>query len=146
MTKLISIIVPIKLVINLANTKNNHRIFFHIMNTYIYILTDCNRTCLHVGMSGDLTKAINSYKSLSGFCFDARSKITRLVYHESLPTEETALTRFQEVSKYTRMQKERLIRRYNPDWVDLGTRLPNDLSLLPTITPFRMKLSHLTSL
>lgn len=117
-----------------------------MMNTYIYILTDCNRNCLHVGLSDDLNKVINSYECLSGFCSDAGSKVSRLVYHESLPTEEMALKRFQELSKFTRMQKERLIRRYNPNWIDLGSRMSNgSLSMLPTITPFRMKLSQLAS-
>src|SRR5690606_6044204 len=90
----------------------------------IYVLTDCNRNCLHVGMTDDLSKAVNTYKELSGFFFDACSKVSRLVYHEALPTEEAALRRFRELSSYTRMQKERLIRKYNPNWVDLGPAKP----------------------
>lgn len=91
------------------------------MSYYVYILTDCNRTCLHVGMTDDLSKAINTYQEITGLFFDPRSKISRLVYHEALPSETIALRKFKELSSYTRMQKERLIRRYNPNWVDLGT-------------------------
>lgn len=90
------------------------------MSNYIYILTDCNRTCLHIGMTDDLHKAVNTCKALSGLFFDACSKVSRLVYHETLPTEEAASRRFKELSKYTRMQKERLVRKHNPNWADLG--------------------------
>ena len=90
------------------------------MNNYIYILTDSNRNCLHVGMTNDLLTAKNTYKELPGLFFDACSKISRLVYHEALPSEMAALRRFKELSGYTRMQKERLIRKHNPNWVGLG--------------------------
>ncbi|MBK1439298.1 GIY-YIG nuclease family protein [Parapedobacter sp. ISTM3] len=94
------------------------------MNNYIYILTDCNRTCLHVGMAQDLERAIKTYREAPGLFFDACAKVSRLVYHEALPTEESALRRFRELSTYTRMQKEKLIRKYNPNWVDLGLVRP----------------------
>ncbi|WP_257668174.1 GIY-YIG nuclease family protein [Parapedobacter tibetensis] len=94
------------------------------MSNYIYILTDSNRTCLHVGMANDLNKAINTYSELTGLFFDACSKVSRLVYHEAYPSEEAAFRRFKELSGYTRMQKERLIRRHNPNWIDLGPVRP----------------------
>lgn len=94
------------------------------MGKYIYILTDRNRACLHVGMTDNLNNAINTYREMPGLFFDACSKVSRLVYHESGLSEEAAIRRFKELSNYTRMQKERLIRRYNPDWVDLGLIKP----------------------
>ena len=98
------------------------------MNNYIYILTDSNRNCLHVGMTNDLHKAKNTYNELPGLFFDACSKVSRLVYHEALPSEAVALRRFKELSGYTRMQKERLIRKGNPNWLDLGIRsMPSTL-------------------
>jgi|SRR5690606_2400632 len=87
--------------------------------TYIYILTDSNRRCLHVGMAGDLSHATAAYKELRDLFFDSDTYATRLVYYEAFPTEEAALFRFNELSGYTRMQKERLIRRHNPNWIDL---------------------------
>lgn len=90
------------------------------MNNYIYIFTDSNRSCLHVGMTDDLQQAVKTYQELRGLFFDAPSKVSRLVYHETLPGGTEALRRFNELSRYTRMQKERLIRRRNPNWLDLG--------------------------
>lgn len=91
------------------------------MKNYVYILTDSNRRCLHVGMTDDLQKAVKTYHQLTGLFFDACSNVSRLVYHEVLPTDTAASRRFKELSNYTRMQKERLIRKHNPNWLDLGT-------------------------
>lgn len=109
-----------------------------MMNTYVYILTDCNRTCLHVGMADDLNEAVNTPKRLSDFLVDSCAKVSRIVYHESLPSREMALKRFQELSRYTRMQKERLIRKHNPNWINLSFHISNNLYRLSTITPLRM--------
>ena len=92
------------------------------MNTYIYILTDSNRNCLHVGMTDDLQQAAKTYRTLNGLFFDAASRASRLVYHEAFSDEAEALRRFKELSRYTRMQKERLIRRRNPNWLNLTDR------------------------
>ncbi|SFC60803.1 putative endonuclease [Parapedobacter composti] len=89
------------------------------MAIYIYILTDSNRSYLHVGMANDLNKAIDVYSRKSRLFFDACAKVYRLVYHEAWPTEEAALRRFKELSAFTRMQKEKLIRKYNPNWVEI---------------------------
>ncbi|PPL00309.1 putative endonuclease [Parapedobacter indicus] len=107
------------------------------MKTYIYILTDCNRTYLHVGMTNDLNEATDAYKSLSGFFVDSCSKVSRIVYQELLPSEEMALKRFQELSQYTRMQKERLIRKHNPNWINLSFYISNKLSGFSALTLLR---------
>lgn len=114
------------------------------MNNYIYILTDSNRRCLHVGMTDDLQKAAKTYHQLTGLFFDACSNASRLVYHEVLPTDMAALRRFKELSNYTRMQKERLIRRHNPNWLDLGIA-PARRNLGPSALSHRRGVLTITS-
>lgn len=89
------------------------------MKKFVYIVTDRNRVNLHVGMSSDLLKTLEFYKQMPSLFFDNAQQLTRLVYFEEFKTEEQALSRFKLVSRFTRMQKERLIRSCNPDWVDL---------------------------
>jgi len=89
------------------------------MDNYVYILTDSNRRCLHVGMTDNLYNAANTYQELTELFFGGSPKVSRLVYHEVHPSPETALSRFTELSGYTRMQKEKLIRKHNPNWVNL---------------------------
>lgn len=93
------------------------------MKKFVYIVTDRNRTSLHVGMSADLTKTLEFYKKMPNLFFDSAQQLTRLVYFEEFKTESQALSRFKLVSRFTRMQKERLVRSCNPDWIDLTVGL-----------------------
>ena len=111
------------------------------MKKIVYIVTDRNRTTLHVGMSADLMKTLDFYKKMPNLFFDSAQQLTRLVYFEEFRTEEQALGRFKMVSRFTRAQKERLVRSCNPDWIDLTAGLDfesvymhqkiNNQSLLP---------------
>jgi len=89
------------------------------MKKFVYIVTDRNRTSLHVGVSSDLIKTLDFYKQMPSLFFDSGQQLTRLVYFEEFRTENQALGRFKLISRFTRMQKERLVRSCNPDWIDL---------------------------
>jgi putative endonuclease len=89
------------------------------MKKFVYIVTDRNRTSLHVGMSSDLIKTLDFYKTMPSLFFDSGKQLTRLVYFEEFKTEAQAFSRFKVISRFTRMQKERLVRSCNPDWIDL---------------------------
>lgn len=89
------------------------------MKKFVYIVTDRNRTNLHVGMSSDLSKTLAFYKEMPNLFFDSGQQLTRLVYFEELKSEEQASSRFKLISRFTRLQKERLVRSCNPEWVDL---------------------------
>lgn len=89
------------------------------MKKIVYIVTDRNRTTLHVGMSADLVKTLAFYKNMPNLLFDSAGQLSRLVYFEEFRTEAQALSRFKTVSRFTRAQKERLVRSCNADWIDL---------------------------
>ena len=101
------------------------------MKKFVYIVTDRNRTSLHVGMSADLIKTLDFYKQMPNLFFDSAQQLTRLVYFEEFRTEAQALNRFKLVSRFTRMQKERIVRSCNPDWIDLTTGLSFEKGLMP---------------
>jgi len=89
------------------------------MKKFVYIVTDRNRTSLHVGVSADLMKTLDFYKQMPNLFFDSSQQLTRLVYFEEFRTEAQALSRLKTISRFTRLQKDRLVRSCNPDWVDL---------------------------
>jgi len=70
-------------------------------------------------MSSNLLKTLDFYKQMPSLFFDQGQQLTRLVYFEEFRTEAQALTRFKLLSRFTRVQKERLVRSCNPDWIDL---------------------------
>lgn len=89
------------------------------MKKYVYVVTDRNRNSLHVGMSSDLAKTMKFYTDMPNLFFDSAQQLTRLVYFEELNTEQAAMQRFGLISRFTRIQKERIVRSVNPDWLDL---------------------------
>ncbi|WP_207425653.1 GIY-YIG nuclease family protein [Pedobacter sp. SYSU D00535] len=93
------------------------------MKRYVFIVTDRNRASLHVGMSSDLLKTVGFYRQMPSLFFDSSQQLTRLIYFEELTSEAAAIHRFNIISKFTRAQKEKLIRAVNPDWLDLSIGL-----------------------
>ncbi|WP_443947260.1 GIY-YIG nuclease family protein [Pedobacter sp. AW1-32] len=100
------------------------------MKKFVYIVTDRNRKTMHVGMSSDLMKTLEFYKQMPNLFFDSAQQLTRLVYFEEFKSEALALSRFKTLSRFTRMQKERLVRSCNPDWIDLKIGLDFENILL----------------
>jgi putative endonuclease len=144
--------VPIKLVIFIESANINlinlvfNPLSHQVMKKFVYIVTDRNRTSLHVGMSADLIKTLDFYKQMPNLFFDSGQQLTRLVYFEEFRTEAQALSRFKLVSRFTRMQKERIVRSCNPDWVDLtiGLDFENILSHRKINTQVSLPLSILS--
>ncbi|WP_017259043.1 GIY-YIG nuclease family protein [Pedobacter arcticus] len=99
---------------------------------YVFIVTDRNRNNLHVGLSADILKTMDFYKKMPSLMFDASQQLTRLVYFEELNDETTATTRFNLLNRYTRIQKERMVRTVNADWLDLTMALKNE-NLINTV-------------
>ena len=86
---------------------------------YVYILTNRHKNVIYVGSTDDLKKRVYFHKRglLPGFT--KKYSITSLVYFEALPTTESALNREQQIKKYRREKKDRLIQDLNPSWIDL---------------------------
>lgn len=114
------------------------------LKKYVYLVTDRNRSCLHVGMSTDLMKTMTFYRQMPNLFFDSGQQLTRLVYFEELNSENTALQRFKLISKFTRIQKDRLIRSVNPDWIDLTIGLDFEQILITGIQPLSIPLRSLS--
>jgi len=111
---------------------------------FVYLVTDRNRTCIHVGMSTDLMKTMSFYRQMPNLFFDAGQQLTRLVYFEELNSESAALERFNLINKFARIQKDRLIRSVNPDWIDLTIGLDFEQVLVSGIQPMRASFSSLS--
>lgn len=102
---------------------------------YVFIVTDRNRNNLHIGLSADILKTMDLYKKMPSLMFDASQQLTRLVYFEELDNENSANIRFNLLNRFTRMQKERLIRSVNSDWLDLTLALKHENIINPVRLP-----------
>ena len=111
---------------------------------FVYLVTDRNRTTIHVGMSTDLMKTMTFYRQMPNLFFDAGQQLTTLVYFEELSSEASAKERFNLINKFTRIQKDRLIRGVNPDWIDLTIGLDFEQIMVSGIQPMRASFSSLS--
>jgi len=111
---------------------------------FVYLVTDRNRSCIHVGMSTDLMKTMSFYRQMPNLFFDAGQQLTRLVYFEELSSESSALERFNLISKFTRIQKDRMVRSVNPDWIDLTIGLDFEQILVSGMKQVKVPASSLS--
>ncbi len=85
----------------------------------VYILTDSNRTYLEVGYCTDITIRLQETHFTSSGLFSHVPKLNILVYMETFHEIEKALACQHKLRRYTRMQREKLIRLKNPNWLNL---------------------------
>jgi len=90
------------------------------MKKYVYIMTDCNRKCLQVGMTDNILRMVKLQKEACALFFNSNEQVSRLVYVEEFISEEPVLERLSQLQGFTRAQKERLIRAANTNWIDLS--------------------------
>lgn len=86
---------------------------------YVYILTNKTHTALYTGVTDDLIKRVYDHKSNKGSKFTSRYNINILVYYEYTPDVLSAIAREKQIKGGSRKKKEELIKKLNPDWIDL---------------------------
>ncbi len=89
-------------------------------NYYVYILTNKRNGTLYVGVTNDIERRIHEHKLKLADGFTKQYNINKLVYYESTPEIENALTREKLLKRWKREWKLNLIEDANPDWKDLS--------------------------
>jgi putative endonuclease len=86
----------------------------------IYIVTNKNKTTLYTGVTSDLKKRIHQHKNkFYPESFTAKYNLDTLVYYENLHRIEDAIFREKQIKAGSRVKKEALINKLNPEWKDL---------------------------
>jgi len=86
---------------------------------YVYIMASVSGT-LYVGMTNDIGRRVDEHKYGEKDGFTRWYKCTKLVYVEFHSYVLNAIQREKDLKRYTRKQKEDLIRTQNPSWRDLA--------------------------
>jgi putative endonuclease len=85
----------------------------------VYILSSKPNGTLYVGVTSDLVKRCWEHKNDLVDGFTRRYGVHRLAYFELHADMTSAITREQQLKKWNRAWKSRLIQKHNPDWRDL---------------------------
>ena len=90
------------------------------MAGYFYILANATNEVLYKGSTNDLVRRMYEHKQhLHKDSFTDTYNVTRLVYFESYDDIREARDRENQIGKWSRAKKDKLISKMNPKWKDL---------------------------
>jgi len=87
--------------------------------SYVYIITNVNRTVFYTGVTADLTQRMIRHRASKGSVFCAKYKLKVLVYYEIHLDIRDAIKRETQIKRWDRQWKIDLIRSKNPEMRDL---------------------------
>jgi putative endonuclease len=90
---------------------------------WVYIMTNKPHGTLYIGVTGDLPARVMQHREGTGSAFCRQHGLTRLVYAEEALSMLDAIAREKAMKEWKRSWKTSLIRKHNPDWVDLWDRI-----------------------
>ena len=93
--------------------------------SYIYILSNKNRTVLYIGVTSNLLNRIENHKNGSGSKFTKKYNVNELLYFEPFIEINQAIKREKQLKNWNKEWKWNLIKENNPDLVDLYNDLRN---------------------
>lgn len=89
----------------------------------VYILASRRNGTLYVGVTSDLVKRVWEHKNDLADGFTKDYGVHMLVWYESHPTMESAITREKNIKAWKRLWKLDLIEKMNPSWDDLYAQI-----------------------
>ncbi len=96
---------------------------------WVYILTSQGNKVMYIGVTNDLARRLHEHKMKLTGGFTAKYNLHRLVYFETTPSVEAAITREKQLKGWSRAKKDALVAGANPEWKDLSEEWGRDPSL-----------------
>ena len=96
---------------------------------YIYFMTNAANGVLYVGVTNSLKRRVEEHAKGAGSVFTRKYRCSKLVYFETFPDIEQAITREKQLKHFKRAWKDDLVNSFNPTWRDLAA----DIILDPAI-------------
>ncbi len=90
-----------------------------MQHSYVYILSNKNRTTLYIGVTSDLKLRIQQHQQKVGSEFTTKYNVTDLVYYEEYSDINQAIQREKQLKNWRREWKLNLIKELNPDMITL---------------------------
>jgi len=87
--------------------------------SYIYILSNKNRTVLYIGVTANLIRRITQHKEAKTKSFTKRYNVHDLLYYETFTDIRIAIKREKQLKNWHKDWKWNLIKEFNPKMIDL---------------------------
>ena len=90
-----------------------------IKNFYIYFMSNYSRTTFYIGVTNNLARRVAEHNKGIGSQFVRKYKLVDLVYYEHFSDIKYAILREKQLKNWYHDWKLNLIKRFNPNLVDL---------------------------
>lgn len=90
---------------------------------YIYIMTNRKNGTLYTGVTSNLIQRVWQHKNHVVEGFTKKYGLDKLVYYEIFDNIENAIKREKQLKNWHRQWKINLIKKENPNWLDLYNTL-----------------------
>ncbi len=90
---------------------------------FVYIMTNPGRSVLYIGVTQNLLKRVQQHKDRLTDGFTKKYHVSDLIYYEETDSIMGAIGREKQLKGWRREKKESLIKKMNPDWIDLAYRI-----------------------
>ena len=88
--------------------------------SYVYIMTNKNKTTLYIGVTSDLIKRVFEHRNHEiKNSFTDKYNCESCVYYEKFNDINQAIDRETQLKKWNRQKKKDLINSKNPEWISL---------------------------
>ena len=103
-----------------------------IKRFFVYILTNNSKTVLYTGMTNNLSRRLTEHYFNRGNLktFTGRYNCYNLLYYEVYPGAMDAIKREKEIKGWTRVKKNSLVEKENPNWKFINSEImewPSDV-------------------
>ena len=93
------------------------------MDSYVYILSNNKNEILYVGMTSNIKRRLYENRNHVVEGFTDKYNITKVLYVEYSNNIIDTITREKQIKKWNKSKKLNLIKKYNPNFIDLYEEL-----------------------
>ncbi len=87
---------------------------------FVYILSNWDDSVLYIGVTGNLPRRLYEHREHLVPGFTSKYNVHKLVYYEETSDVYSAISREKQLKKWSRIKKNVLIEKMNPEWKDLS--------------------------
>ena len=87
---------------------------------FVYILANWDDSVLYIGVTSNLERRLYEHRNGLVEGFTKKYNVHKLVYFEHTNDVYSAISREKQLKKWSRVKKNMLISRQNPNWADLS--------------------------
>ena len=84
--------------------------------SFVYILSNKNKTTLYIWVINNLERRLEEHRNSIGSKFTKKYQVKHFIYYEVFENISDAIKREKQLKGWSRIKKEKIINKINPNW------------------------------